>query len=479
MADVTFSGLATGIDTDSVVEGLMAAENAVVESLGEDQDYEALKLSAYKEFDDKLEAFRSAVADLNLTSEVRLTEARLSSEDTITATSNSAKTGSYDIAVAQLAQVQKDFSVGYSSSSESVLGTGTFTIGDEEIIIDSSNNSLQGLMDAVNALSDDTGVSATLLNDGSDSENYHLVFSGTDASTSYEISTSLSGTGTDFSTTRVRDAQQSIAYVDGIEVIGNSNTLSGVIAGVTLNLNEVSDIITPATDDEPAEYATTTLTIEADEDALKEKITSFVTAYNGIMEWIASAYDDDQFDIESTTDSDDDSDSDDDDDDDETTLAYVVRGDSSINSVKRNLQSAISSVIDNSGSLQILSEIGISTQYDGTLYMNSSKLDTALSENFEDVVKLFAGDDTTDGVMDGLNSYMLEVTSASDGLYALKSDNYDDKIESLDDQIEQKEYLLEKIEERIRAQFAAMELLVSELNNVSSYLSALNTSSSS
>jgi flagellar hook-associated protein 2 len=481
MSTITFSGLATGLDTDTIVEGLMAVENAAVESLEDDQEYEALKLKAYKEFDDKLEAFRTAVSDLNLTNEVRLTKTKLSSEDTVTASSDGAQLGSYDISVVQLAQVQKDIGAGFSSSTASVFGTGTFTIGDEVITVDSDNNSLQGLMESINALSGETGVTATLLNDGSDSENYHLVFSGVDASSSFEISSSLvdsSGDAVDFTTTRVRDAQQAIAYVDGLEVVGNSNTLSDVISGVTLNLNEVSEIITAATDDQPAQYATTTLTVEADTDTLKEKITTFVSAYNGIMEWISSAYDEDQFDVDSTTDTDT-TDDDDESDEDATTLAYVLRGDSSINSIKRSLQNTLSSAIDNSGSLQILSQIGLSTQYDGTLYMNSSKVDEALSENFEDVVKLFAGDGTVDGVMKELNTYMLEVTSSADGIYATKSDSYDEKIEDLDDLIAQKEYLLEKVEERIRAQFSAMELLVSELNSIGDYLTQTFSSSSS
>lgn len=488
MAEISFGGLATGLDTSTIVEGLMAVETATVTNLEDDQEYEALRLSAYKEFDDKLTAFRDAVGDLNLTSEVRLTETSLSSEDNITASSDGAQEGSYEVSVVQLAQVQKDVADGFSSSGESLLGTGTFTIGDQVITVDSSNDSLKGLMESINALSDDTGVTATILNDGSDSdESYHLVFSGVDASTSFEISSSLvdsSGDTVDFTTSRVREAQQAMAYVDGLEVVGNTNTLSDVIPGVTINLNEVSEILTEASGDTPAVYATTTLDVEADTDALKEKITTFVTAYNGIMEWIASAYDEDQFDVESTTDteetdSDDDTDSDSDDDDTDTeTLAYILRGDSSINAVKRSLQSTLTDAIDNSGSLQILSEIGISTQYDGTLYMNSSEVDEALSENFNDVVKLFAGDDTVDGVMKELNTYMVETTSSSDGLYALKEDSHDTKIESLDDQIEQKEYLLEKIETRIRAQFNAMELLVSELNSMSDYLTQAFSSSS-
>lgn len=472
MAEISFGGLATGLPTEDIVEGLMAAERAPLERLQKEQEYEKSRLKAYEEFNDKLKTLRSAAGDLNLTSEVRLTDVRLSSEESVTASSNGAQLGSYDIAVAQLAQVQKDVSSGFSSDTDSLLGAGTFTIAGEVIEINSTNNSLQGLMNSINELSDETGVTATIINDGNSSDNYHLVLTGKDAETTFSVSHTLQNPDTspvDFTTSRVRDAQQAIAYVDGIEVVGNSNSLTGVVAGLTINLNEVSEVITPAANGNPAEYKTTTLTVEPDTDSLKEKITSFVTAYNGIMEWIESAYDEDSFATE-TDSSSDSEDNDDSDDNDETTLAFYLRGDASINGVKRELQTMLSDSIGSSGSLQILSEIGISTQVDGTLNVNNSKLDSALEDQFSDVVKLLAGEDEVDGVMKKFNSYLVETTSLADGLYSSKEDSYEAKNRRLETQILQKESLMEKIEARIRSQFEAMELLVSELNSVGSYL---------
>ena len=484
MAEISFGGLATGLPTEEIVEGLMAAERAPLERLQKEQEYEKSRLKAYEEFNDKLKALRTAAGDLNITSEVRLTDVRLSSDESISASSSGAQLGSYDITVAQLAQVQKDVSSGFSSDTEALLGTGTFTVAGEVIQVDKNNNSLQGLMESINALSEETGVSAAIINDGNSSDNYHLVFSGKDATTTFSVSHTLQNADTSsvsFSTSRVRDAQQSIAYVDGIEVVGNSNSLTGVVSGLTINLSEVSEIITPASDGNPPEYKATTLTVEPDTDSLKEKITTFVTAYNGIMEWIESAYNEDSFATESDTSDDSDSSSDSDNENaKETTLAFYLRGDASINGVKRELQTMLSSSIGSSGSLQILSEIGISTQVDGTLNVNSSKMDKALEDNFNDVVKLLAGDDDVDGVMKKFNTYLVETTSLADGLYSSKEDTYETKNKRLDNQILQKETLMEKIEARIRSQFYAMELLVSELNSVGDYLTQqLNRSNDS
>ncbi|BHH83408.1 flagellar filament capping protein FliD [Desulforhopalus sp. 52FAK] len=465
MAEISFGGLATGLPTEDLVDSLMAIERRPIDRLEADKEYESQRLKAYGQFNTRLDDLRSAVGNLNITSEVQTTSVRLSSEESITASSNGASTGSYDIAVAQLAQVQKTVTDGYSSDTESLLGTGTFAINDLGIEINETNNSLQGLMAAINSVSEDTGVSASIINDGGGSSNYHLVLTGKDAATSFSLSHDLEDAENnpiDFSVSHVRAAQQAVAYVDGIEVVSNTNTLSGVIAGVTINLNNESEIVTPATDGSPAVYETSTLNVEADNEALKEKLSTFVSSYNEIMDWISSGYQEVE---ETTSDS-----SDSEDDTEEDSLSDYLRGDATINDIKRNLQSVLSDAVGSSGSLQILSEIGISTQSDGTLLLNNGKLDTALESKFDDVVKLLAGEDEVDGVMKKFNSYLLGATSATDGMYADKRNSYESVVKRLDNQILLKEPMIDKIEERIRAQFNAMELLVSNLNSQSDYL---------
>jgi flagellar hook-associated protein 2 len=468
MSEISFGGLATGLPTEDLVSGLMAVERRPIDRLEAEKEYETLRLKAYGQFSAKLDDLRSAVGNLNLSSEVKTTSVRLSSEEDITASSNGASTGSYDIAVAQLAQVQKTVSGGYSSDSASILGSGTFSIGDQVINIDSSNNSLKGLMASINAISEETGVSASIINDGNSSGNYHLVFTGEDASTSFAVSSDLRDSNSNpisFATSLVHSAQQAIAYIDGIEVVSKSNTLTGVVAGLTINLNKESEILTPAADGNPAVYQTSTLNVEADTGTLKEKISTFVSSYNAAMEWIVSGYENIVKTPETATDTTSDTTT-----TEEESLSDYLRGDATIYSIKRNLQSILSDSVGNSGSLQILSEIGISTQKDGSLFMDSNKLDSALESKFDDVSKLLAGDGDIDGVMKKFNAYLLEATSVTGGMYANKRDRYDSAVKYLDNQIAQKEPLIAKIELRLRSQFNAMELLVSSLNSQGDYL---------
>lgn len=463
MADISFGGLATGLPTEDIVTQLMEIERAPLDRLEAQKETEATRLKAYKQLDTRLDDLRQAVGDMNITSEVRSSSINLSSEDAFTASSDGAGTGSYDVAVVQLAQVQKTVSDGVSSQTDTLWTSGSFTVGEESITIDESNGSLIGLAESINSLSEKTGVRASIINDGSASGAYHLVLTGDDATTSFTTSSSLldaEGAAADLSLTENRAAQQAVALVDGIRVVSDSNTLSGAIAGVTLHLNDVSDV-TSAEGVEPPVYKTTLMTVEPDTDTLKEKVDTFISSYNAVMDWISAGYD--EFGATAATEKEIE-------DGAEENLSSVLRGDSTVNGVKRQLQNMLSSVVDTSGSMKVLSQLGISTQKDGSINLNGDTLDKALESDFDGVVSLLAGESDVDGVMKSFNTMLLNLTGASSGMYAEKEDRYDNAINRLDTQILRTEPLIEKKEATLRARFSTMELLVSDMNSQSSFL---------
>ncbi|MBW2185936.1 MAG: flagellar filament capping protein FliD [Deltaproteobacteria bacterium] len=462
MAEITFGGLATGLPTDDIVDSLMALERRPLDRLETQKETEATRLKAYKQLDSRLDDLREAVADMNITSEVRTSSIKLSSEDAFTASSDGAVSGSYDVAVVQLAQVQKSVGDAVNSQTDSIFGTGTFTIGDTIITIGDSNNSLLGLSEAINALSETTGVQASIINDGSGTDAYHLVLTGKDATTTFAVTSDFKdagGVAIPFSVPETRTAQQAMAIVDGIEVVSDSNTLTGVIPGVTLHLNDVSEITSAECD--TVEYATTLMTVEPDTDTLKEKINTFVSSYNAVMDWISTGYG--EFGASAPT-------AEAIEDGEEDILSDVLRGDSTVNGVKRQLQNLLSTSVDTSGSLKVLIQLGISTERDGSIALNETKLDTALESDFAGVVSLLAGEDDVDGVMKNFNTTLLQLTGAASGMYAQKEDRYDSAVKRIDDQLLRMEPLMEKKEATLRSRFSAMELLVSGMNSQSSFL---------
>ena len=472
MADITFSGLATGMDTDSIVSQLMEIERLPIDRLEAQKESEKEKLEAYAQFKSIIDDLKEAAGSMTLTSQVMTSEVKLSSEAAYSATSTSAISGSYDISVAQLSQVQKNISEGWSSNTEALLGTGTFTVNGTNISITDSNNSLLGLAEAINEISDTTGVTASIINDGSETDPYHLVFTGVDSSTSFTISSDLEDEDTNpiaFSTTQAQTAQQAVAFIDGIKVVSSTNTIGSAISGITLDLNELSETSYTGTAEagvdawdwaDPPVYVSNQMRVEPDTDSLKEKVTTFVSSYNKAMNWILSGYE--EFGGATT--------STDEDGTEEELLGSVLRGDASINSIKRGLQSILSTTVNTSGSLSVLSQLGITTQLNGTLRQDNTKLDAALADNYEDTVHLLSGEDDVDGVMKNFNYYLLDITSGTTGFYASKKTNYDNIVNRIDDNILNMEPRMAKKEATLRSQFLVMEQLVSGLNAQGDFL---------
>jgi flagellar hook-associated protein 2 len=126
--------------------------------------------------------------------------------------------------------------------------------------------------------------------------------------------------------------------------------------------------------------------------------------------------------------------------------------------------------VKNGGEFRILSEIGITTNLNGTLKQDNSKLDAALENNFDDMVYLLSGDDEADGVMKKFNSLLLDMTSSSQGMYAVQKTSYDSSVKKFDSQIDQMELRMTKREQILRSQFGVMEQLVSSLNAQGDFL---------
>ena len=481
---ITFSGLATGMDTDSIVTQLMELERAPIARIEAKKTEATNRIEAYAQFKTTLDDLKTSVSAMTLTSQIKSNSVSLSTSAPFTATSANAGSGSYNISVTKLAQVQKTIigadasHKGLASQTDALLGTGTFTLtklGADPLVttddvattitIDSTNNSLAGMAAAINEKSADTGIKATIINDGSTGSPYHLILTGTDSSTEFSINSNLLAAdgltpvafGTAATQTQPQVAQQAEVYIDGLKVVSNNNTITSAISGVTLNLNAVSEA--DATKTPP--FATSLLEIKPDTGALKEKLTSFVTNYNKVMEWILSGYDETSTTTTATTDEDSET---------EELLGSVLRGDSTIQGVKRGLQNLLSSVVNTSGSLHVMSELGITTQLDGTLLQDNAKMDTALADNFEGVVSLLAGEGEVDGMMKKFNYYMLKVTSGTTGMYALKKSNHDLNIKRIDTQISNMEPRMVAREASLRAQYSTMETLVSGLNSQGSFL---------
>ncbi|MEO7032008.1 MAG: flagellar filament capping protein FliD, partial [Herbaspirillum sp.] len=308
-----------------------------------------------------------------------------------TASSNAAA-GQYDVNVTQLAQRQSLAALGQSSNT-ALLATGsstlTFQFGTTAgatftqnpdmptgtVTIDSSNSSLQGIRDAVNKAG--MGVTATIVSDGSASP-YRLVLTSdkTGAASSMQISVAgdtavqnllnydPAGGPAGQKLTQTSTAQNTLLTVNGIAVTSASNSVAGAIEGVTLNALKIG---------------TTSISVARDTSTITSNVNSFVKAYNDLNATLKNltAYDP------------------------TTKTGGPLVGDSTV----RSIQTALRQMITNPpaglpSNMSNLSQAGVSFQKDGTLAVDSTKLQSAITNNFQDIGRLFAtGGATSDSLI--------------------------------------------------------------------------------
>ena len=437
---ITFGGLATGLDTNTIVSELMALERRPLQTLEIDKAWFEKREAAYATFDSTLDSFLAKIENLGSSEDLRQKTVTSSSDEnfTVTADTDALVGTNYEIEVVSLAQVQKNVSQGYTDKSAMAFGTGelTLTVGSESpvtITIDETNNSLEGIMQALNDA--DIGVNAAIINDGTATP-YRLTLSGENVATTFSLTSSLTGGTYDpFSLTETQAASQAHIRVDTIDIYSDSNVIDDAIPGVKLDLLS-------------AEVGkTTNVSVSLDEGAVKSQIENFVSGYNGVMEFISS---------QAPT---------------EGAAGGILSGEANINSVKRRLQGLLTTFVENSGSLSALSELGMKTQKDGTLELNSDVLSKAISENMESVEKLLVGEGDTEGIAVKFQDYLEGITNSIDGIAAANKKSTEATVSSIDDRLQQMEARLAKREETLRYRFNSLELLISGMNSQSTYLS--------
>lgn len=395
---ITSAGIGSGLDVNGIVSQLMQVEQQPLTVLATKEAAFQATLSGLGSLRSAISSFQTSVKSLTDGTKFSQISASISDSSIATATTaSSAIAGTYSLEVSQLAQNQKITSQGFSSV-DAVVGTGTLTIqfgkvtgsatsgvygggttfdvnSDKSAVsikITSSNNSLVGVRDAINATN--SSVSASIVNDGS-TNGYRLVITSkdtgeqnalrilasdddtTNADTSglsrfaYDV-TASAGAGQNM--TESQSAKNALLKVDGLSISKTSNSISGVIDGVTLGLLKTTT-------------SATTVSVSKSTGTISKSIESFVKGYNDLIATMKDlgAYDP------------------------ATKKAGALQGEAVLRSVQSEIRGLLNTRLPY-GTYTQLSQVGITLDKDGKMQLDSSKLSTALSNNSDAVAGLFA-----------------------------------------------------------------------------------------
>ncbi|TVU91630.1 flagellar filament capping protein FliD [Vreelandella titanicae] len=438
MAAITSLGIGSGLDLNGLLEQLKTAEQAKLEPIAAQLQSEDTKISAYGKLQSALEQFQSSAEALNDGASFESLTTNVEGSAVGAVSSNEAQPGQYEVQVGQLATASSLVTERLETADESIV-TGeqslTFTLADGAMdpITIADGSSLEDMRDAINQQSDGR-LSASIINDG---EGYRLAVNSTETGADASIeSTNFSDIlAGDVQTTDaqvIQTGQDAEFNVNGIDIVSPTNQVEGAIQGITLNLAEAG--------------ATSTVSVEQDDEAIREQITAFVDDFNTLKDTITSltAFDE------------------------ETGQAAGLNADATTRAVERELRQTISSVVDGDG-FSVLSDIGISLQVDGKLEIDEDKLDSIVANQPDQLANFFAGD-SEEGGMAGQIALSLESLVGTGGRLESAVDSSESRFASLEDRYATTESRIEQTVERYRTQFQAMDSMVAQMNSTSAYL---------
>ena len=452
MPSIISNGIGSGLDISGIVQQLVAAEGQpVVTRLGQQEAKVQAKLSGFGSLKSALADLRDKLDVMKNLDKFLSRKAVSGNEDSFTVSAaTNAVPSNYDVEVVQLAQAQK-LTSGAFADSDAVVGTGTLTlqIGIQGVAIDinAENNTLAGIRDAINSSTSNPGIAATIVN--ADSGSYLILTADSTGAANTIKVTQNGGDGglaaleydppTSTSLTESIAAQDGLIRIDGLDVVSENNTFAGAVQGVTITALQSTG------------GATESLSVQNDEEAVRDLVSDFVQSYNALIETFDGLTD---YDPESNT-------------------AAPLVGDATVRGIRDQIRRELSEEVTGlGGAFSTLSEVGIDVQLDGTLAINEEDLSQALADDFVPFGQLFASPEGFATRLHGLTDNFLSV----DGIVETRTQGLNEQIEGFSDQADALNERLASLETRLLRQFNALDSLLGQLSSTSNFLNQQLTS---
>lgn len=446
MATISSPGIGSGLDVSSIITQLMAIERQPLKQLETAESKIQSQISEVGKIKSALSKFRDLAAKLASTDFWKTTTGTSSNSAVSITTSSTASPAQFEVSVGTLAKAQTIAAPAVASST-ATLGSGTLTIqraggGDPFDVTIEATDTLAGIRDKINAAG--AGITASILNDANGAR---LVMRANATGTDNAFSTTVSGTGLDGlafdhvsqtgGATPAQAATNATATINNLPVSSQSNTLTDVLDGVTLTLN--AETAAPVTVD-----------VKSDKDALKKTLTDFAAAYTDLAKLIATGT---KYDAAAKK-------------------AGPLQGDSAIVGLQTQLRAMVGASSGASTAFSRLSDIGMEMQQDGSLTVNGTKLDKALS-NLSEIRALFSNSSLTDPSLDGFGKRFRVVASnilGIDGSLTSRTDGLNEKLKRNQKQQDRLEERLAQTQKRLEKQYTALDTQLGKLNGLSSYV---------
>jgi len=396
-----------GIDVASTVQQLVTAAEAPEQNWQTQQQQIQQAEGVVTQINSDLSTLLSNVNNLqDAGGTLQSVSATSGNSNIVTATAAAgASLATHVVTVTNLASTASYYSAEAGLTSTSTLGTGSFNITTSAgtATINLNNQTLSQLAQSINSATvsgNSLGVTASVI---TDSVGAHLVIvannSGSagaftvDGTNASNLGLTQGSTGTDASVT-----------VDGVHVSSATDTVSGVIPGVTLQLQSAA----------PGQQVQ--IQTSADTQAATQAVTEFVNSYNTVIQELNA-----QLAVTQGSDG--------------STTANPLESDGTVSLVQQQLMNFMTQTFGSDSTYNTLGSLGISMNDDGTLTVDSTQLSSALNSDYNGVLSFFQGTSGTSGFATGLSSQLTHLTDPTEGAFNLDLQGMQSTYSSLQNEI--------------------------------------------
>jgi flagellar hook-associated protein 2 len=429
----TTTGLGTGIDVAQFVQLALAGDQANITNLQNQQAGLGSQTTALNQITTDLKNLQAAANTLSdPLGALDAQSATSSSAGVVSATASSiAASGAHNVVVNNLATTSSYYTDAVASSS-TPLTAGSFTLSvgsgaPVSFTVDSTNNTLDQLVGTINGQND--GVTASVINDANGAR---LALVSNSSGVPGDVT--VSGNTTNLNFHKAVTGTNASLVVDGVPINSTSNSVAGVINGVTLSLNS------------PNIGVPVTVSVAPDTSQAVSAVNSFVSAYNTAIKDINA-----QFAVNP-----------------DGSGGGALQADSSLQQAQQLLLGAVTASSTTTGGVSNLASIGINLQDDGTLSVDSGTLATALSGNFGNVQSFFQA--TTSGFANRLSDAVTSLTDPSTGILGLDASGISQTSRDLSQQISDLQSALAIKQQNLTLIYAQVNTTLQELPLLQSQL---------
>ncbi|AJA12163.1 MULTISPECIES: flagellar filament capping protein FliD [Pseudomonas] len=460
MAGTTVSGIGSGIDTQAIVDSLVAAQKAPKQAQINTQTLKATTtLSSIGKIQSALDAFRGALTNMTDTNSFGGLSLKSSDEKVATVTMGTgAANGSFKLIVDKLATASKVSTKVYADGAGSVVNSGststTLTISQGGKDFDLSvpaGATLQQVRDSINSQFGVAGLSANVLTDANGSR---LIVTSTKMGEGSDIT--LSGnSGIDTGYTVVDEPTDAEYTLDGIAMKSKTNDITDAVSGLNIKLVGVSPI--NATSSEPT---ATILSLTTSSTTLKSGLKGFIDTYNALLKVMNA-----ETKVTKNADG--------------TMTAAALTGDATMRTLMNSIREELNAVAGN-GTLKSLAAFGVTSAQDGgALSLDDKKWDKVASTNAADLTSIFNG---KDGLLARLQKVTEPFAKAATGTLAERSKVLSESLTKLKTEQDTLDARMEALQKSLQDKYNNMDTLVTQLrqqqDSVLSTLNALNKANS-